>query len=200
MTPILQHSSLNENGFKAYITYLALKRHFTSSYDYHKYNGKVNASYESFIKRRDAFSFQRISKQRDFENIILANMIENPKIWIGDLLGEGAREKYLGWKSKQGAITYHVSENLSELDDDFQSNFKVDKGCYPHLADLYLQKRISLETFCILVKLTNTQKYWEEAVIDKVIFPDIMRTVDKYYPFINFSSEKMKKVLKDHFF
>ena len=55
-------SSLNETGYNAYIEYLAIKKHFTSSYNYHKYNGKVNASFETFVQRRDAFFFQKSVK------------------------------------------------------------------------------------------------------------------------------------------
>ena len=40
-------------GINAYKTYLAIKQHFTSNYDYKKYNGKVKATEESFLKRRD---------------------------------------------------------------------------------------------------------------------------------------------------
>lgn len=196
----LQTSSLNETGFNAYIEYLALKRHFTSSYDYHKYNGKVNASYDSFVARRDAYSFQRLGKQKDYSNVILANIVKNPKVWVGALLEDGARQVYLEWKKIQGAITNHIEESLSELDDDFKSNFYVDRGQYPHLVDLYLQKKISLETFAIIVKLTNSETYWKENVNDRVIFPDIMKTVNDYYPFINYSPEKVKKVLKSHFY
>ena len=47
-------------GFDAYKTYLALKRHFTSDYDYFKYNGKVRAGVESFLKRNDKFFFRKL--------------------------------------------------------------------------------------------------------------------------------------------
>jgi len=201
MSPLLQQGSLNETGYKAYIEYLALKRHFnTKSYDYHKYNGKVNASFDSFIQRRDAFSFQKLGKQKDYHGIILSNTIKNPKIWVGALFGPEARETYLGWKRIQDSITNHIRDMLSILDDDFQKNFVVKNGQYPYLVDLYLQKRISLDALCILVKLTNSKSYWEENVIDKSIFPDIISLIDKYYPFINYSPEKVKKIIKDHFF
>lgn len=200
MTTILQQGSLNETGYNAYVKYLALKRHFTSSYDYHKYNGKVNASFDSFISRRDAFSFQKLGKQRDYENILLSNLIKNPKIWVGSLFEPEARNTYLEWKKIQNSISNHIEENLSELEFDFKSNFVVHNGQYPHIVNLYLQKKISLETLCILVKLTNSQEYWNKSVVDKAIFPDIMKTVDKYYPFIVFSSEKIKKIVKNHFF
>jgi hypothetical protein len=200
MKPVLQQNSLNETGFKAYIDYLALKRHFSSSYDYHKYNGKVNASFESFVHRKDAFIFQKLGKQKDYHGLILSNLVKNPKIWVGSLSDPAAREVYLDWKQIQDSITNHVKDCLSVLDDEFQNNFIVRNGQYPLLVNLYLEKRISLDALCILVKLTNSKSYWEKEVIDKVIFPDIIRTIDKYHPFINYSSEKMKKIIKDHFF
>jgi hypothetical protein len=197
---LLQQNSLSETGFKAYTTYLALKRHFTSSYDYHKYNGKVNASFESFSIRKDAFTFQRLGKQRDFEGLILSNIVIDKKVWAGNLLDDSCRQIYLDWKKRQDSITHHFKSSLSILDEDFKSNFIVHNGQYPHLVDLHLQKRISMEVFAVLVKLTNSKPYWDEKVVDKVIFPDIMTKIDKYIPFINYSNEKMSSALKDHFF
>ena len=41
-------------GFAAYVTFLAIKQHFTvDSYDFFKYNGKVNAKYDSFVTKND---------------------------------------------------------------------------------------------------------------------------------------------------
>ena len=200
MNQDLQKSSLNETGFKAYVEYLALKRHFTSSYDYHKYNGKVNASFDSFLSRRDAYSFQRLGKQKDYKNIILSNIVTDPKIWVGSLLEDSARQKYLEWKKIQDSLTAHVQDTLDTLDDNFHQNFAVYKGQYPHIVNLYLQKRISLETLCILTKITNSKAYWQENVVDKVVFPGILQLIDKYYPFINYSPEKIKKVIRDRFF
>jgi hypothetical protein len=64
---ITEQVFLNENGFTAYSEYLAIKRHFTTKYDYFKYNGKVNVSKESFESRRDAYQFQRLSKKKDYK-------------------------------------------------------------------------------------------------------------------------------------
>ena len=49
-------------GFDAYKVYLALRQHFTSVYDYFKYNGKVRAGVESFLKRKDKFVASRQQK------------------------------------------------------------------------------------------------------------------------------------------
>jgi hypothetical protein len=197
---LAESSFLNENGLVAYQDYMAFKRHFTSSYDYFKYNGKVNVSYETFCIRKDAYSFQRLSKKKDYKNLILSNIVETPKLWVGDLLEEKANEVYMAWKRRNDAITSHVQDNLGKLSDDFKSNFVSNQGQYPKIIDLYLRKEISLETVCILTKLTNSQEYWAKSVVDNVMFPDIMKKLDKYHPFLVYSKEKVKKVIKDHFF
>ena len=56
--------------FDAYKTYLALKNHFSKpKYDYFKYAGKSRASIESFNKRKDRYWFERISRQKNDEEI-----------------------------------------------------------------------------------------------------------------------------------
>lgn len=191
---------LNETGFKAYVVYLALKRHFTSSYDYHKYNGKVSAKFDSFLARRDAYTFQKLGRQQDYTGLLLANLVSNPKMWIGDILEDPAKNRYTEWKRIQNSITNHVKETLEVLDDDFQKNFLVYGGGYPHVVTLYLQKKVSLETLCVLAKITNSIPHWKENVTDNVVFPDLLRTIEKYHPFLNYSPEKVKKVIREHFF
>jgi hypothetical protein len=197
---IAESSFLNENGIAAYQEYMAIKRHFTSSYDYFKYNGKVSVSAETFYSRTDAYSFQKLSKKNDYKHLILANMVINPKIWIGDLLEERATEVYLTWKKRNDAITSHVRDNIEKLNEDFQSNFVCNAGQHPILIDLYLRKEISIETTAILMAITNSREYWSKNILDKVMFPDIMNRLDKYHPFIVYSKEKVKKVIKDRFF
>ena len=75
------------DAYQMYVYYLAIKRHFTSNYDFHKYNGKINASVTSFETRKDKFFFYKLSKKTDAKNFILANLVENPNIWIGDMIG-----------------------------------------------------------------------------------------------------------------
>jgi len=198
---LLLQNSLTNVGFNAYTEYLAIKRHFDSvSYDYHKYNGKVNASFDSFTSRKDAFTFQRLGKQKDFSGLILSNIIAKPKVWVGELLDDAAKEIYTSWKVKQNAITFHLQSSLSTLKDDFQSNFIVRNGSYPYLLDLIMQKKISFEVFTILVAMTNTRQYWLDSISDKFIAPDVLKKADKYYPFLNLDQQKIKKVVKDRFF
>jgi hypothetical protein len=194
-------SFLSDDGFAAYKEYMALKQHFTTkTYDYFKYNGKTNSSVESFRSRNDTYSFQRLAKKRDYRNLILSNMVENHKVWVGDLLEERANTIYLDWKKRNDGITAFIQSEIEKMDDDFQNNFLSVDGHYPHVVNLYLRKQISIETLCILTKITNSQEYWSKNVIDNVVFPGIIGKIDKYHPFLVYSTEKVKKVVKDRFF
>jgi hypothetical protein len=65
---------------------------------------------------------------------------------------------------------------------------------------LHLQGKISLEALTILTKITNSEGYWRENVLDKTIFPDILRKLAKYEPFLIYQKEKITAAVKSHFF
>lgn len=197
---IADKTFLTESAFVAFVDYLAIKRHFTSTYDYFKYNGKTKASRDSFIARKDAYQFHLLSKTRDYKNLILSNIIIDPNTWVGDMLDKGGTDIYLDWKRRTDSITRHVQDSFSKMDDDFKKNFVSVRGQYPLIIDLYLQKQVSLEVVTIMTKMTNSSGYWNKTVLDKTVFPGILGKIDKYEPFLVYSPEKVKKIVKDHFF
>jgi hypothetical protein len=187
------------DAYQMYVYYLAIKRHFTSNYDFHKYNGKINASVTSFETRKDKFFFYKLSKKTDAKNFILANVVENPNIWVGDIVGEKGDAVFMEWKKKQQSISYVFKSELSNLDEDFDSNLIVKNGQHPKLLRLYINRTISKETLIIVDDLTNVFSYWNNKLVDKIIFPDILNTCNKYKPFLEFDRNKMKNILVDIF-
>lgn len=188
------------DAFNTYVDYLALKRHFTSTYDYFKYNGKVNANAQSFENRKDKFFFYKLSKKKDARNYILSNMLKNPNVWAGDLIDEKAEAIYNEWLKRKESLTYQFKSDIVELDDeDFNSNFIVENGQHPRVLKLYNMNRISLETLVILCDITGCLKYWEKTINDTIVFPDINRIVSKYRPFLEYDKVKMKKILLDKY-
>ena len=186
----------NESSFRVYVNYLALKKHFeTDGYDYHRYNGKIRASFDKFQTRPDA-----LSKKDDPLKILIANLIRNPKAWIREIVEERGEETYLEWQKKMDSLSYTFKTELKKLNDDYYSNFVVKSGQHPHIMTLYLQKEISLETFTILSKLSNVYALWENEIVDKFVARDIIRLSKKYYPFLEFNKEKFSKIVKEHFF
>src|SRR5690606_3364760 len=98
---------MNASPYQVYLDYNALKNHFTTSYDYFKYNGKINISKETFEKRKDRFYFEKLAKKKHYKQYLLANLLEQKSIWIGqwikDKTGEEVFERYL---KRNQALTY----------------------------------------------------------------------------------------------
>jgi hypothetical protein len=195
----MNHNYATEDAFKTYIDYLALKRHFTTkTYDYHKYNGKVKASFEAFQTRKDAFFFYKLSLKPARRNLMLSNIVKNSNIWAGDFLEEPAEETYMNWKKRMDGLTYHFQQDLKQLDDNYKSNFIVKDGQHPKLLSCFLQRKLSLETFTILTNLSNVLDYWNETVVDKIVAGDKILLSRKYFPFLDFDQKKFSLIIKNH--
>lgn len=187
-------------AFELYMYYLALKRHFTTDYDFFKYNGKVRANQQSFENRKDKYQFYKLSRRKDAKEFILANMLFDPTLWIGDLLdNEKAEEVFNEWTKRQQSLSYMFKNDLSELNDDFNSNILVKDGQHPRLLQLYHMRRINLETLVIIDDLVNNFSYWERKISDPIMFPSINKLVSKYRPFLTYDRKKMKSILLDKF-
>jgi hypothetical protein len=161
------------DAFDIYVYYLALKRHFTSNYDFFKYNGKVKANAMSFENRKDKFFFYKLSKKKEAKDIILANMLANPNAWAGELLDDKAESIYKEWIKRKQSLTYQFKSDIINLDDDFNDNFVVHDGQHPRLLKLYMMNDISLETLVMICDITNCIGHWEKNISDTIVFPDI---------------------------
>jgi hypothetical protein len=190
----------NEASFRVYVDYLALKKHFTTeSYDYHKYGGKVKASFDKFQTRNDVFYFYKLSQKQDHHKMILANMIHNTNTWVRDILEEEGTERYLQWKGKIAALKYNFSQDLKQLNDDYKENFIVNGGNHSRLLSLLLQRKISLETFSILSNLANIYDYWNANMLDKIVASDKILLSKKYFPFLEIDRKIFAGLVKNHF-
>lgn len=180
-------------AFELYIYYLALKKHFTSSYDFFKYNGKIRASVNSFETRRDKFYFYKLSKKHYAKDLILANMLNDPTIWIGDLFDSKAEDVYKSWLKRKEGLTYTFKSDISKFLPDFDENLIVKEGQHPPLLKLYLHNEISLETLVIVTSITGCLNYWEKKISETIVFPNINNLVRKYEPFMDLTKDKKQK-------
>lgn len=198
---MISQNYANEKSFKVYVDYLALKKHFsTEKYDYHKYNGKVRASFDKFKTRRDLFFYYKLSLKSDPHSILLANVIKNPNVWIRDIIDESGQEIYHDWLKRKESLSYTFKLELNNLFENWPSNFQVKDGQHPYLITLYLQGKISIETLTILARSANIFAYWQHEINDKVIAGDVIRTSRKYENFLEYQQKKFSKIIKDRFF
>ena len=77
---------MTENtGFAAFAMYNSFKLHFTStSYDYFKYNGKTNVTKENFMRRKDRYSFYKLSRKysiAELKEYLVANFVPALLFW-----------------------------------------------------------------------------------------------------------------------
>lgn len=185
---------------RTYKLYVALHNHFTTSYDYFRYNGKTHANINNFESRTDKHFLQKIGKHKDPPGLILSNLIVNPHAWSGDLVSSEAQEIYDQWKKRTQSLRYTFNIDLKKLDPDFDSNFRVIDGNHPTLLKLYLSEEICLETFSILVKITGCNKVWDKK-LDSLdpMWPSTKFLWEKYTPFLPKDLNPFRKICLTHF-
>ena len=194
-------------GFNAYKLYLAVKNHFTTSYDFFKYNGKVNAKEDSFLKRKDKFFFAKL--QRKYNNdqlrdLFVSNFADGEDFWIGNVLTQKAESVYTEWKARQMKMSYIFEQDLKFLYDyynernlDFNSLFVMENG-HPILLQCVLRNDIYVETMVIIDRVLNYSRKWNK-VLDDPVWTEFKKRMDKYSPFVLFEADKGKKILKKVF-
>jgi hypothetical protein len=143
--------------------------------------------------------FYKLSKKKDVEGFLVANMVHDDKAWIGDLLSSESERVYIEWLKRQESLSYVFQNDLSKLDDDMNVNFKVNDGENPYALVLYMRKEICIETLIIIDSITKVFKHWNKSIIDPVLWPDIYKKCLKYEAFLKFDKKAYANLLKDRF-
>jgi hypothetical protein len=184
--------------FEAYTLYLAIKMHFERhTYDFVKYQGKVNAKFEAFDKRRDKYQFTKLAKHRDPKEFLIANFVDGNPGWIGNLFTDEAELIYTTWLSRRQSLTYKVKSDLNLLEDDFVNHFKVKNHQHPNLLVLYKQNKICIETLIILNNTLNFFPMWNEKIDDTILWPLIHTKALKYNTFLEYDQKKFHDLIKN---
>ena len=196
-------------GFDVFKTYLAVKNHFTTDYDYNKYGGRVTAKLESFTKRPDRYFFHKLSKrynERDILYYFVSNFAVDGNKWVGNLLNNEGTENYTKYKRYKDAFDYHFRNDCVSIRNDFANRdilfddgFFVHNGQHPRVLRLHIQKRIHIQTTVILDSVLSFSKIWSKEIDEKVVWPKIAHTLAKLRPFVFYNETQAKLILKDVF-
>ena len=197
-------------GFDVYKTYLAVKLHFASdTYDYYKYDGKVNAKLDTFTKRKDRYFFHKLSTryaETDILDFFVANFLADSKRWIGNLLANDGRDVYLDYKKRKEAFAYHFKQECGTIASDlgrrnvsFNDGFIPPNGQHPRILRLLIQRKISYQTAVVLDHFLGFTKNWDKEITEKVVWPEISLKVTRVKPFVNFNVTECKLIMKDTF-
>ena len=198
------------NSYEAYTLYLAIKLHFTSSnYDFYKHNAKVNATFNTFLKRNDRFFFHKLTTKYNKEEMLeyfVCNFFHNSKTWIGNLVRADGETNYTKWKKYNQALTYNfrndclLVRNIIDADRiSFDDMFRVSNGQHPRLLRLLLSEQIGVQTFIILDKILSFVKNCDKEITETIIWPEKSFKITKLKPFVNFNLTKCKFIMKEVF-
>ena len=182
-------------GYESYQLYLGIKLHYNSDYDFNKYNGKVSASFESYLKRSDKFQFSKLRKQHgeNIKDFYIANFMYKD-YWIGDLFGEEAKENYTEWKKYNQSLLYCFEKDiryLNSLEGVLDNLFSTDSSSHPIIVSSILSKSISFATGVLLDSLIR----WSSSVniTEKYVWPELQRRIQKTQGFIGYNNKKLRE-------
>ena len=195
-------------GYDVYKIYLGVKLHFTtSSYDYIKYNGKNNATLESFTKRKDRYFFHKLSKrynERDILDYFVSNFAIDGRKWIGNLIRNDGNEAYINYRKYKETFDYSLREDLGRMLSDFEfkrlsfdDGMGVHNGQHSRFLRLLIQRKVSLQTAILLDELIAFRKNYDKEISETVVWPKISETMVKLRPFIKLDRTTAKFTIKE---
>lgn len=198
------------NAIEVYQMYRALSLHFKGTgYDYIKYQGKVRVDAEKFQARKDRFLYEKIlrkhqGKAADIEQFFVANLQDNTKVWVGNLLDPEAMAKYKAWKSYQESLSYNFVNEMNELDDNRPEGMEangmlVTTGDHPWLLEKFYEGVISPSSLIQMNIVMKFFPFWDGMIVDDILWPDTCGRLKRLAPFVNANLEKTKKALVDIF-
>lgn len=191
-------------AFDTYIMYLALRQHFErDSYDYFKFKGKVKATQDSFMNRKDRFYFQKLSRLHDeteMRGFFVCNILRGKK-WIGDFLEEDAETNYTDYQRRIQSLSYTFTNDLDTLfaHNGTKSAFKLSSNRqFTTVIEFLIDGSISPETFTILNKYIGFSSVYDEKLgKDSFLWKDIRNVALKYHSFLEYDKTKFKNILKE---
>lgn len=187
-------------GYEAFSLYHVLKLHFTSGYDFFKYNGKTNINIETFERRKDKYHFYKLSRKfnnrrNDYIDFVVSNLLNNDNCWAGTLLEDDSDEVNIKRLAVIQALSYNFQNDCSVIGESGSINdlLKTD-GEYPELLTMTLQKVIQTETICILNSMMNFLPMWRRKISDDIRWPSLYQKWTKYSPFLSFDKAKFREI------
>ena len=191
--------------FEVYRYYLALRLHFTTdSYNVIEQKGRVRATKNSFLKRKDLLSIRRVAEtysDKDIVDFLVANFVSGDR-W-GGVFDVESKERYQGWKKRIESISYTFKKEIDKavtyadkLGITFNQLFYCNHGQHPFIIKMYLRNDISIETLVILNKLNNFTDKLDQDLKDDLVWPDTSRIIKKYSPFLEIKKDKYNEIYR----
>ena len=191
----------SREGYDAYCLYLAINNHFhTESYDYFKYNGKVSAKLESFMKRKDKYHFAKLARKYNGElKDFLVSNLSKKKYYVRELLEMECEKNYIEFKKRKQKLTYLITEEMRYLFDKYKHIdfcIGIKDGQHSNILREYLGGRIAAETLVAADKIFGIFTDYDSMVSENFIWPKTRKRLDSLAPFLDLEDKKLQTVLQ----
>ncbi len=191
----------SREGYDAYCLYLAINNHFhTESYDYFKYNGKVSAKLESFMKRKDKYHFAKLARKYNGElKDFLVSNLSKKKYYVRELLEMECEKNYIEFKKRKQKLTYLITEEMRYLFDKYKHIdfcIGIKDGQHSNILREYLGGRIAAETLVAADKIFGIFTDYDTMVSENFIWPKTRKRLDSLAPFLELEHRKLQTVLQ----
>jgi len=177
------------DGFKAFKYYLAIKLHFTNpKYNVFERKGKLRGTRETFLTRNDHYLFEKIARRFDNDQqlirYIASNfMYDNPNVVYNEAEAE---ENFVEYNRRRQSITKVFADDVQRI---------VESGINtPNILQLYLGKKITIETAVILNDLENCISKLKDTESNTLLWGDEILRVEKSKGFVKYDSYKVVPV------
>jgi hypothetical protein len=168
-------------GGRFYEIYLAVSRHFTAdSYDYFKYNGKINVSKDSFTARKDKYFFEKMAAKCANEQMAIGLCVANT-IASKKYIRNFTLEQYHEWLAYRDALDYRFIQELKKF-----KERKRGKNALETLMEMVIGKELSLEFLIIFNQVVEDNYVYNrlDEVNNFIWTSDIKERIKKYEPFV----------------
>jgi hypothetical protein len=191
------------SDYEAYKLYMAVKLHFTTSYDVFKYNGKINCPIATFNKRNDRKIFARLAERFSTPKEIIDYYVANFAYGNKNIIysADEADDNHEVWLKRKESRTYEFSKQMNFLLMYLENNrktyhelFDIESGI-PDLLKLYVGGELHLETLVIIDEYENFLPTWEPLVL---IWGDQLQILNKVKRFVKFDKNKLQYTYLKH--
>lgn len=198
-------------GYEVYKHYVALKAHFKGTFDYIKYKGKIKRSFSDYDRRNDQGWFEAIARKVDSKEVVpflVANIMNNDDIWIGDMLEdfEGSRQIFVKWKKQMVWLYKNYEEDLINIcefaeqkDLAIQDLFMYNRGIHPLIFRFMLEGMIEKETFIILDNIIHFIEVNDKHLKGDIIWDRQITKLTQYKPFVIYDWDKCEQITNKQF-
>jgi hypothetical protein len=199
------------SGYEFFKIYHSLHLHFTSAkYDVFKYNGKTNASYSAFERRRDKLRFDSFANKligkHKAGQFCIANFVYGSNHFIYEPYDDGY-DVYLHWKKIRESVTHTFEKDIGYLNRIVENKpginlfEKTKSGNHPPLLQVGLAQMVGVETLCIIDK--EHREFFDNWMLicdnDPMVTEKLLMW-KKYQPFVNYDEDKIKPILQGALF